>query len=143
MVKKVTRKKIGRPSGFDPNFHPAQAKKWLSEGGTKAGCAAAFGISHETYCQWQNKYADFAEANKQGVAVMEKTIVGSMFKSANGYVSEDGKEFAPNITAGIFLLKNINPNDWRDRREVVSEVKITDLSEEELNKKLKALLADD
>lgn len=142
-VYKVKKKNPGgRPSKYRPAFHPKQSKKWLSEGGTKKGCAAQFGISYSQYCEWQNKYPEFGEANKDGVAVMEKTIVGSMFKSANGFVAENGQEYAPNTTAGIFLLKNINPQDWRDRREVVADVKVSDLSEDEINKRIKSLLDD-
>ena len=132
----------GRKSSYNPDLHPIKAKEWLAAGNTKASIAHAFGISTETFYQWANKYSDFADALKTGTKLQENKLVNAMFTSATGFVDGEGKEYAPNTTAGIFLLKNINPNDWRDRRDVVAEVSVEDKSKSDKLDEVLALLRD-
>ena len=141
----ATRKKLskaGQPTSYDPLVHPREAHARLSAGSTKTGVAAAFGISYPTFLNWQEKHPEFFNAVKTGAFVMEETVVNSLYKAAAGYTDPDGKHYPPNPTSAIFLLKNINPNDWRDRKEVVADVKISELSEEEINARLMALIND-
>ena len=91
--------------------------------------------------EWENRYTEFAHALKEGCDVADNAVVSALYKSACGFTGEDGKYYPPNITACIFWLKIRNPQEWRDRREVKAYVKVSDLSEEEIEKQIKALLA--
>lgn len=139
----MTEKKLGRRSKYDPNYHPKKAEEILKKGCTKAAVAQAFGVHHSTILDWQDKHSEFSEAIKEGQKVADDAVVSALYKSACGFVGGDGKEFAPNVTSAIFWLKNRNPNRWRDKREVVSEVKVSELSEEEIMDRIKELLGDD
>ena len=134
-------KPVGRPRKYDPKIHPKKAREYLAAGNTKASIAHAFGISDTTFCDWQNKYSEFASALKTGVDIQEKKLVNAMFASATG-ITDGDKYYPPNTTAGIFLLKNIKPNNWRDKRDVEANVNVEDKSKSDKLDEVLALLRD-
>ena len=133
--------RVGRKSKYDPLITPSLAEDYAKELLTNAQIAAKLGISHETFCQWQNKYIEFAEAIKRGKAVSNVALVKAMQKSAEGYYVEEEdtvvyldknkqpksysrikkkRYIPPSTTTQIFLAKNRMPEDFRDvnRHEV-------------------------
>jgi len=120
--KKKTKKKtkalpepIGRPSKYDPDFHPQSYVLLSEEGKAKAQIAAEWGISRETLREWgkDKKRPEFSCAVRHGDALREAWWI------------EEGKRI---ITSGkgnghlfAFFMKNIN--NWTDKRE--TEVNFT------------------
>lgn len=101
-----------------------------------------FGIHHETYYEWMRK-SEFSETIKKAKddfrSKLEIDIVRSMANAAKGYeytqtitekkANDVGQmevvktvkkniHVEPNVGAGIFLLTNIAPERWRNRRDV-------------------------
>lgn len=78
----------------------------------------------------EKKYPEFSEALKDGKEVADAQVVNALHRSAVGYyyseetVTNTGqvvsvrKYSKPNITAGIFWVKNRVPEDWRDKQEI-------------------------
>ena len=133
--------KGGRKSKYDPATTPAKAEELARDLLTNAQIAAKLGIHIDTFCTWQNKYAEFREAVKRGQAEANKDLVKAMEKSAKGYYVEEEETVVyldkdkqpksyskvvkkryipPSTTTQIFLAKNRMPEDFRDvhRQEV-------------------------
>lgn len=117
-----------------------------------------FDIAESTLNMWKLRHPKFAESLKAGREDSDGYISNSLYQRAKGYSHKETKVFIvdgkpmsvevtkhhpPDTTAAIFWLKNRHPDKWRDRREVVADVKTTDMSEEALNEKIRKLLGDD
>lgn len=109
-------------------------KNWSASGLTMKEIAGNLGISDRTLYEYQSKMPQLSQIIKKGRHTAIETLENTMFKSANGYTQtvkkyekvkrctyENGKKaneweemveyeeevyFKPDITAGIFLLKN-------------------------------------
>lgn len=100
----------------------------------------AMSISHECYYNWMSRDVEFSEAIKKAKEQFKKQlevdIVKSLARSAKGYDYEqttkeykgDGQtgklikkvvktvHVEPNVGAGIFLLTNLNPQEWQNKQ---------------------------
>ena len=57
----------GRPSKYDPEYHPAKLVE-LREGGLSfAACAGDFRIARETIYDWAEKFPEFSDAKRIAV----------------------------------------------------------------------------
>lgn len=107
-------------------------------GATLKSFCEEFGIEEKTYYRWlENDNFDnvIKNAKDRFNANRVKKIALSMQKAAEGYTvtevkrefvrtdngkqvvarrTEVTKEVAPNVAAGIFLLTNLAPNDWKN-----------------------------
>lgn len=109
-------------------------QNWSASGLTMKEIAGNLGISDRTLYEYQSKMPQLSQSIKKGRHTAIETLENTMFKSANGYTQtvkkyekvkrctyENGKKaneweemveyeeevyFKPDITAGIFLLKN-------------------------------------
>lgn len=120
----------GQKSLYKPEYDEV-AKKLCSFGATDGELADAFGVHTNTIRNWYSAHPSFGEAVRYGkAAVFDPKVERTMAQLALGYevdveevkVTKDGdvirytirKHFAPNVTAGIFWLKNRQPDKWRD-----------------------------
>jgi len=126
------KKKMGRPSRYNPDIHPDTARSLARKGKTNQQIAEAIGVNLDTVQVWINTYPDFSEALKEGKAPADAKVERSLFQRAIGYKYTekkviqlpDGKkrmevtekEVAPDTTAQIFWLKNRLPAEWRDKQ---------------------------
>jgi len=126
------KKKMGRPSRYNPDIHPDTARSLARKGKTNQQIAEAIGVNLDTVQVWINTYPDFSEALKEGKAPADAKVERSLFQRAIGYkITEkkvvqlpDGtkrmevteKEVVPDTTAQIFWLKNRLPGEWRDKQ---------------------------
>lgn len=133
-------KKTGRPSPYDPNYHPQAAIEILSSGASRTVLAAEFGVDKATIYDWILTYPEFSAAYSRGNGFVERDIVGKCIRAASGHIGPDGKYYPPSFPHAQFLLKNINPDEWRDRREYFGEVKVSDMTEEEISRRIKSIL---
>lgn len=104
--------------------------------------ARQLNICVDTFREWDKKHTKFSEAIKRGVDFADAGVIEALKMSAEGF--EKGQTyFPPNVTSMIFWLKNRRPEEFRDKHEISTEMKITDLTEKEIEAKIRALLADD
>lgn len=121
----------GRPSDYDPENTPRQAKKACLMGATDADLADFFGVSETTINNWKLAHPKFLESIKEGKQQADADVAKSLFERATGYshpedkIFNDGgkpmivptvKHYPPDTTAGIFWLKNRQSDKWRDRK---------------------------
>jgi hypothetical protein len=112
-----------------------QAEKLCALGATDAETARFFNVSVPTLSSWAAIHEDFGAALQKGGAVADERVERSLYQRANGYSYESEKiiydakrgevirvpivvHVPPDVTAQIFWLKNRDPKNWRDRREV-------------------------
>lgn len=81
---------------------------------TVIGIAQHFGVIRHTIYRWMERFPEFALEVKRCQEGLVDDLETAMVDQACGRL--DG-----NATAGIFLLKNLAPDDYRDRREHVVE----------------------
>lgn len=108
---------------------------WARKGLTNDQIADNIGISRKTLYEWAAKYSDFGNALKKTKEITVYEVENAMYKSAQGYYvteSETTKDkngkiintkekkrwIPPNTAAQIFLLKNKDPENWRERTDV-------------------------
>ncbi len=124
-------------------------------GATDKDLARFFEVDEATINRWKIKYDVFCESLKDGREIADAYIGESLYQRAKGYSHKEDKIFnnngeplivptikhyPPDPTAIIFWLKNRQPGKWRDKREVEADVKISDLTEEELENKLRSIM---
>lgn len=122
----------GRPSKFSLEML-ATTRDAARLGATECQLAAMLGIAVSTLSEWKASNAEFSDALKEGKAIADAEVAGSLFRRAVGFTGPDGVYQAPNVTAQIFWLKNRQPSEWRDvhRAEITTtDVKPLALSEE-------------
>lgn len=97
----------GRPTKFKEEY-VEQVYNLCLLGKTNEEIANIFEVSTVTLHSWMNLHPEFLNAIKRGKDIADCEVVNSLRKEAlNG-----------NPTACIFWLKNRQPKNWRDRKEI-------------------------
>lgn len=124
----------GRPTKYSDQY-PDQAYKLAMLGLTDQQIAEFFGVSHQTYYDWQAAHPKFLESTQRGKIVADAETAVSLYKRANGYSHEAVKIFMPagatepvyakymehyppDTPAASLWLRNRQKALWRDRQEV-------------------------
>jgi len=141
--KKKKANKGGRPSKYD-DVNLDQVKSWAKEGLTDYEISRRLGIGTTTLYDWKNKFPEFSEALKRAKKQADFRVKDSLYQRANGYKYNevtkervkvyDGegkvvgqelittkvvtKEVKPDVTAQIFWLKNRQPEEWKDKKDI-------------------------
>ncbi|MCU7583617.1 terminase [Riemerella anatipestifer] len=134
--------KVGRPTKYDANYHPAQALKFCLAGLTDAQMANLFEITEGTLNNWKNEHPEFLESIKKGKEEADANVASTLYKRALGHkekrqvpikvkqydehdrqiekveVVEVEDYYPPETSAQIFWLKNRQPKAWRDRQDI-------------------------
>lgn len=107
----------------------------MKNGKSKQEVKAVLDISNDLHARWMLEEPHYSETIKRGDELCQAWWEAHARKSAVG----DNKDANP--TMMIFNLKNRFPDDWRDKteREHSGNVGVTDLTEEELDRKLSQL----
>lgn len=125
--------KVGRPSPYDPNRHPAWVRGLASMGSTLPEICTAMNISHNTLNAWRQKYPEFLAALQVGRNETKAKIQNSMIRKAMGYSTTekkvvqfpDGtkrmeiteKEVPADMSAAKLIMINLDPSFKTDRIE--------------------------
>lgn len=129
---------MARPSAYKPEF-AEQARRLCLLGATDKELGDFFGVSETTVNNWKSQHPEFLESLKAGKLSADANVAKSLYRRALGYshdavkiiaVSDGGNQgshveqvpyverYPPDTTAGIFWLKNRQPDKWRDRQDV-------------------------
>lgn len=138
---------VGRPTKYKEEYNE-QAYKLCLLGATDDKLADFFEVDVSTIQRWKLEYEEFCDSIKKGKVIADATIAEGLFNRAKGAtiktqqaiklkdsqfnsegrkISEEERievvdlvqEVPPDTAAGIFWLKNRNPELWRDKREHV------------------------
>lgn len=124
----------GRPTDYKPEYCQMIVEH-MTEGASVTSFAAEIGKSRSTINLWMDAFPEFMEAVKTGKA---KCAAWWEKKSRINAVEGGG-----NATLCIFGLKNMAPDEWREKQEIEHSGKIdySNISDEELDRKLNDLIA--
>lgn len=102
---------MGRPTLYDPDYHPESYIALCREGKTRAEICAEWGIDRDTLLEWSSgkKHPDFSGAIKKGDELRSRWWTRFGVAIASGQIKNAQQ------TMAIFLMKNICPQDYRDR----------------------------
>lgn len=135
MTEKVKRP-VGRPSKYRPEYCDMVVEH-MSEGASLTSFAAEIDVSRETISEWSRVHPEFSVAVKKGKAKC------SAWWERLGRTGAMGGDVNPTLV--IFGLKNMSPDDWRDKQELEvnqkSEIKVlTDMDPQEAAKAYQDLM---
>lgn len=126
---------LGRPSDYKPEY-VEQAEKLCVLGATDEDVADFFGVDVRTIYRWKHAHPDFCQSLKAGKELADARVERSLYNRAVGYTYDSEKivtvtqgnnqgsviervpikeHVPPDTTAGIFWLKNRDPEKWRDK----------------------------
>jgi len=123
----------GRPTKYDPGYHPNKAYQLCLLGLTDEELAKIFDIAVSTLNLWKVDHSEFSESVKKGKDYADANVADRLYQRAMGYEHYDVdirvvdheivqtpliKHYPPDTTAGIFWLKNRQPKKWRDKQEL-------------------------
>jgi hypothetical protein len=122
-------------------------QKWARDGLTDEQIAKKCRINTATMYDWKKKYSEISEALKKGKEIADTEVENALFKRAIGFRCVDVREeleagmltkeiktikfIPPDVTAGIFWLKNRTPDIWRDRAKDSSRSAALDAAEQQ------------
>ena len=98
----------GRPSKYSEAY-TTEVVSFMSEGFSLTAFAGEIGVARSTINEWMDEYPEFSEAVKKGKAKCALAWERLGIKNAR-----DGQG---NATSIIFGLKNMAPDDWREKSE--------------------------
>jgi len=144
----------GRPTEYKPAY-AGQTELLCKLGATDLDLAKFFKVNVATIYRWKAAHREFCEAVKVGKERADQRVVASFYERAVGYdhkaekvFCHDGKilratvvEHVPaDVGAAINWLKNRRPHVWRDKPGPAVGNLISNLSDEELNAAIRALI---
>lgn len=121
----------GRDSLYDPSMND-MARKLALLGLTNKEMATFFGVSEQTFYNWQKQFPAFFEAVQEGKLVADANVADSFYKRATGehveiekvyrnkttgeFETVKIKQFIPGeASAALNWLKNRRKENWRDK----------------------------
>lgn len=130
MTEEHTPNPVGRPTKYDPAFHPVWVEKLAKLGATDVEIADTFDVSVWTIHEWSKVYPEFSHARRQGKSLADAEVASKLFHRATGYQHEETdvkvlngevvltpvvKNYPPDTNAAMFWLRNRRPDLWRDK----------------------------
>lgn len=107
---------VGRPSKFQPSYCD-QVIEHMTEGASLTSFAAEIGVSRATLNVWMEAHPEFLDAAHTG-----KAKCAAWWERV---ARANAKEGTGNATITVFGLKNMSPDDWRDKQEVEQSGSVT------------------
>ena len=120
---------VGRPTKYKETYCDLIIEH-MSEGASITSFAAEIGVARSTIDEWANNYPEFSGAVKIGKA---KCAAWWEKLGRSNAITGEG-----NATLVIFGLKNMAPDDFRDKQEIHQtgsveyKVSLGDMTDEEL-----------
>jgi hypothetical protein len=129
-------RKVGRPTIYDPEYHPALVHDYALLGYTEERIAGCLDIAWSTLKDWKEIHEEFSASLKAGKEIANTKVAKSLFANAVGQtvllnktsVTKDGDiihyteelYIPPQTTAQIFFLKNKEKELWKDRHDITT-----------------------
>lgn len=99
--------KLKYPRKYRPEFAEVIVRE-MAAGYSKTAACAALGVGLDTLRGWVEQYPEMATAVKTGEMLRARIWEDRYTHAGAGH----------EVTKGIFALKNVAPEEWRDRRDI-------------------------
>ena len=126
----------GRPTKYDPDFHPEWARKFALLGAKGTEIADSLEISHKTFEEWKKRHPEFLQSIKDGGEKADAQVADKLHQRALGYTCtveqafkvKKGKDMEvvevvtlkqeqpPDTKAASLWLSNRQRSKWKDRQ---------------------------
>lgn len=138
----------GRPDIYNPKVHYQLIETYFSLGYIDKEVCEQIGITERTLYYWYKSHPELLQA-KKAKKIPNKMVEAAIYKNAIGHYKEEKeivgevdasgkftgkrmakistKYIAPNVVAGIFYLKNRDPERWKDKQEIDLRALFVDL----------------
>lgn len=131
------KRKAGQPTRFNKDVQRI-ALLLAEKGFTDVEMSVVIGVSEKTFNNWKKAHPEFFESLKDEKLKADNRVVRGLYERAIGYSHDDVhisnykgeititdiiKEYPPDTTACIFWLKNRDPENWRDTKDLEVTVK--------------------
>jgi hypothetical protein len=118
----------GRPTKYDPKYHPKLAKALVKNGATVQEVADELEVDKVTIYRWANLHGEFCNALKVGGDAANDRLAASLYERARGYTHDDvdirvcdgvvvqtpiKKHYPPDVGALVFWLTNKDKANWK------------------------------
>jgi hypothetical protein len=128
-----TKNPVGRPTLYKQEYHCETVRKLCLIGLTDKQIADFFDISQVTLDTWKREHPEFLMSIKAGKEIADAEVGAALYQRAIGYSCPDivtasylgeitiekvTKHYPPDTIAGMFWLKNRQPEKFRDRHEI-------------------------
>lgn len=145
------RQKLTRRTRAALAADPELRKRWLRDitalarsGWTDFEIAQHYDITRQTLLNWRKEEPDIQAAIDEGRTEATARVARTMYEKATGYSFKSEKIFQyegaiiraetvehvpPDTTAAIFWLKNRDPENWRDVRQIEADIKMPEAEE--------------
>lgn len=122
----------GRPTKYDPEYHPRKAKQLCEMGATMKQLADFFDVSISSVELWAVTHEEFSRSIKVGKDVADDKVEASLYHRAMGYSHPETivkvvdkelvevevmKHYPPDTSACIYWTRNRRPKKWRNNPE--------------------------
>lgn len=108
---------VGRPSKYKEEYCQMIIDH-MKRGLSIESFAGVVGVHKDTIYEWKEVHPEFSDALKQGEAQ------SLLFWELLGIDGANGK--IPNFSASSFIFNMKNRFDWKDKKEIKSETKVTE-----------------
>lgn len=134
-----------RKPKYETNIKPFlnRVTSWRQDGLDEVQIALRLNISYASLKRYKNKYPEFEVALIKGKEHLVDELKNSLFERAKGFEYEEVKQYIEEIDGKqrkrvektkkhiysdqclLFALKNIDPDNWRDKKEIQQDVNST------------------
>lgn len=149
----MAKKKRGAPTKYKEEYNDLVYKYCLL-GCTDEEMADLFGVSKSTFNLWKKEHIDFSDSVTRGKTIADAEVAAALYNRATGYDYTETKEkegdngsetitttkhISADAGAAMNWLSNRQKKKWRKDPKVKVEVKVNDISDDELQKKIDKL----
>lgn len=98
----------GRPSEYRPEYCALLLESTKAEGISLAAFAGVIGVARDTIYEWRKQHREFSDACSRAKPMRQLWWERKLGRSRKG----------AETAASMFALRNIDPTEWRDVRQV-------------------------
>jgi transposase len=123
---------MSRPTDYKPEYCQAVIEH-MKDGASLTSFAAEINVARSTINYWMESFPEFSEAVK-----IAKAKCAAWWEKVSRTNAIEG---GGNATLCIFGLKNMAPDEWREKQEIQhsGSIDISKMSDEELERKIAEL----
>lgn len=109
---------VGRPTLYRGEDTIEQVRECMAQGMSHRKIARTLGVSRNTLYRWADEKPEFRDILDQARDELVSRYETAMLGQAEGTIA------GGNSAAGKFMLLNLAGEDYRERQEIVAEVKV-------------------
>lgn len=120
---------VGRPSGYNPEYHPQKLLELMSLGFTNVEICAEFDISPNTLLRWRKAHTEFNEAYEKGLPKCEAYLIINPLKEMVREGHDKGYKALAHLARNKFDHDKQSPQTVNNTQINVGQISVTNKEE--------------